>query len=507
MNLFRRGLLATPAILLAGPARAAEDALRVVSPWEFDDPDPIQTGYILRRIGVAETLVGVQPDGSLTGLLAESWAVDPDRLTWRFRLRDARFHDGAPVTAAHVVWTLQRVREQAESLSAIPIDSIVADGDRGVVIRTRTPFAPLPGYLTDYAGAVLAPSAYDAAGKPQRPIGTGPYRVTDIGGARSIAATVFPGYWGAQPAISKIAYNAVVLGDTRASMAEAGDVDVAFTLLPEAARRIEAAGRGRILRLTTARARMIIMNLALPQFSDLRVRRAMSLALDRDGIAAAILRDPASSASQLLPPGLEDWHDPALPSLHRDVAEARRLLADAGWAAAADGVLQKSGVRLAASMLVPANRPELPLMAQAVQAQLRAVGIAIEVRPGPPGAAPGAIRDGSLQTALLSRTYVNVPDPVGTMLPDFTGTHQVWASPGFANADMERAVQAYIQGFDEQRLSGLRKRMVAILQDQLPVIPVAWSELNMFVSPRVAPASAVLDPYEQSYRLPAMRWA
>ena len=70
--LSRRHLLAAPALLLARPAAAQDTALRVVSPWAFDNLDPIETGYVLRRLGIAETLVGVRPDCQLTGLLAES---------------------------------------------------------------------------------------------------------------------------------------------------------------------------------------------------------------------------------------------------------------------------------------------------------------------------------------------------------------------------------------------------------------------------------------------------
>ena len=505
--LARRHFLAAPALLLARQAVAQNAALRVVSPWEFDNPDPIETGYVLRRLGIAETLVGVRPNGQLVGLLAESWAVDPDRLTWRFRLRDARFHDGTPVTAAHVAWTLERVRAKAESLSAIPVAEIKADGDRVLVIRTRTPFAPLPGYLCDYAGIILAPAAYDGQGQPQRQIATGPYRVTSLSGTRGIEAEAFSGYWGTAPIIPRLSYTAVVLGDTRASMAEAGEADLVFTLLPQAAERIEAAGRGHIIRTTIPRPRMIDMNLKLPQFADVRVRRAISLAIDREGIATAILHDKAGVATQLLPPVLAGWYDPSLPPLHRDVPEAKRLLAEAGWTAGVDGILAKDGHKLQATMMVPSNRPEIPLMAQAVQAQLRPLGIAIEVLPGPSGALPGAIRDGSMQAALLARTYVNVPDPIGTILPDFTGTQEVWASPGFVNAEMDRSVQAYLVSFDEAERASLRRRIVTILQDQLPVIPVSWYELNMFVSPRVALASVVLDPFEQDYGAAATKWA
>ena len=509
----RRTLLAgLPALAATAwrPASAASSdapVLRVVAPWEFDSADPVETGYILTRIGVGETLVGVRPDGRLVGLLAESWAVDPDHLTWRFHLRAARFHDGTPVLAAHVADTLARVRPQAESLSAIPLAAIHAEDDRTLVIRTATPFAPLPGYLTDYAGVILAPSAYDAAGRAQHPVATGPYRVTAVDGARGIEAEAFPGYWGDKPAIPRIRYIAAPSGEARASMVEAGDADLAFTLLPQAAQRIVSGGQFHVASAVIPRARMLVMNLGHPPFAELAVRRAISLAIDRAGIAAAVLRNPPSAATQLLPPVLAGWYDPALPPLQHDAAQARRLLAQAGWAAGPDGVLARDGARLAATMLVPANRPELPVMGQAIQAQLREVGIALEVRPGPFNAIPGAIRDGSLQMGLLARTYVNVPDPIGTIIPDFTGDHPVWASPGFDDAELRRLAAEYVASFDAAALPALRRRIVAILQEQLPVIPVSWFESNVALSARLDPASVVLDPYEMSYGLQAARWA
>lgn len=365
----RRLVLAAPTLLSPtlrpGRATAQERVLRVAAPWAFDTPDPVDTGYILTRMGIGETLVTVGPDGRLAGGLAESWTVDADHLTWRFRLRDGRFHDGTQVTAATIAAALQRVQPKAETLSTIPFAAIEPNGGRELVLRTRTPFAPLPSFLVDYAGVILAPSAYDAAGEVVRPIATGPYRVTAIQGTQVLDAEVFPEYWGPRPATARIRYTAVALVETRANLAESGEADLAYTLLPQAAERIEVSG-ATLLRAIIPRARMFTMNLGLPQFTDVRVRQALSLSIDRPGIARAILRDPASAASQLLPPILKEWHDPALPPLRRDVSQAKRLLAEAGWVPGSDGVLVRGGVRLAATVMVPSNRPELPIMAQAL---------------------------------------------------------------------------------------------------------------------------------------------
>jgi peptide/nickel transport system substrate-binding protein len=511
LNLSRRLVLAAPVLLpsLGRPATAATDdkVLRVVAPWDYDSADPIDTGYILTRMGIGETLVMAEPSGRLVGGLAESWTVDPDHLTWRFRIRDARFHDGTKVTAAIIATGLQRVQPKAETLSTIPFTAIEPNGEGELILRTRTPFAPLPAFLVDYAGVILAPSAYDGARQVVRPVATGAYRVTAIDGTKVVEAEAFEGHWGIRPVIGRVRYTAAVQGDTRANLAEAGEADLTFTLLPQAAERIEAGGRARILRATIPRVRMFTMNLALPQFADVRVRQALSLAIDRAGIARTVLRDPASAATQLLPPVLSGWHDPTLPPLRRDVAEARRLLTEAGWQPGADGVMTRDGQRLAFGVLIPSNRPEIPIMGQAIQAEMREIGVAVELRPGPSSGIPAAARNGTLQAALLARTYVNVPDPIGTILPDYASDATIWASTGYRSAEMRKLVTDYIENFDEGDQASLRRGIVGLLQRDLPVIPVSWFQHNAAASTRLDPASLELDPFEMSYRLAGMRWA
>ncbi|WNJ90891.1 ABC transporter substrate-binding protein [Bosea sp. 685] len=506
-GLTRRLLLAgafVPLAAMPSLAQQGEPVLRVVAPWEYTSNDPADTGYILTRLGVAETLVQVEPEGQLVGGIAESWSVSEDKLSWRFKLRAGlSFHDGSPVTAQAVAASLKQ-SFIGESLSAVPLDSVSLDG-ADVVIRTRTPFSVLPAFLCDYASIVLAPSAYGTEGKVIKIVATGPYKLTAIDGKTTLELDRFEGYARTKPAIARLRYTAVVNGDTRANIAIAGDADLVYTLSPTATPRINAAGQMKVESLTIPRIRALFFDSGLPQFSDVRVRRAIAMAVDRDGIAKAILRDPDSSASQLLPPIMTGWHRQGLPAIAHDPAAARKLLDEAGWIAAGDGIRVKDGVRLAAKLLTLVNRPELPVMASAIQAQLRGIGMDVAIEVGPGNSVPAAIKDGTMQFTLVSRTYVNVPEPIATIIPDFARERSVWGTVRWDGRDQVKALaDAYLASFDDARKDELRGQIIALLHDQMPVVPVSWTEHSVAVSGRIK--NVAIDPYEMRYLVERMAW-
>ena len=247
------------------------------------------------------------------------------------------------------------------------------------------------------------------------------------------------------------------------------------------------------------------MNLGLPQFGDVRVRQAISLAIDRAGIAAGILRHPPSAATQLLPPVMAGWHDPALPPLRTDPAASRALLDGAGWVPGTDGIRAKDGVRLAARMLVPSNRPELPVMATAVQAQLRGIGMEMAVDVIQASSIPDAVRDGSMQMTMIARTYVNVPDPIATFIPDYTRERSVWGTLNWdGRGRMKLLTDEYVASFDEARRAALRRAITGLVHDEMPVIPVSYFEHTVAVSGRVR--DVAIDPYEMRYFPDRIAW-
>lgn len=507
-TLTRRLLLATAlALPLASQptfAQQGEPVLRVVAPWEYTSNDPTDTGFILARMGIGETLVQVEPEGQLVGGVAESWRVSDDKLSWRFKLRaGASFHDGSPVTADAVAASL-KASFQGESLSAVPLDTVTVEGQE-IVIRTKTPFSVLPAFLCDYAAIVLAPSAYGPDGKVVKIVATGPYKLVSVDGKTTLELERFEGYARAKPAIARARYTAVVNGDTRANIAIAGDADLVYTLSPAAIPRIDAAAQTKVASLTIPRIRALFFDSGLPQFSDVRVRRAIAMGIDRDGIARAILRHPDSSASQLLPPILTGWHRSDLPKIAFDPAAARKLLDEAGWVAGPDGVRARDGVRLAAKLLTLANRPELPVMAAAIQAQLKQIGMEMTIEVGPGGSVPAAIKDGTMQFTLVARTYVNVPEPIATVIPDFTRERSNWGTVRWDGRErMKTLTDAYLASFDEATKSEIRGQIIRLIHDEVPGVPVSWFEHNVAVSKRISGVG--IDPYEMRYLIERMAW-
>lgn len=505
LTLTRRSALALAAstTALAGfPARLSAQevgVLRVASPWEWTSNEPTDTGYIMARMQIAETLVMVEPDGKLVGGIAESWTVSDDKLTWRFKIRPGVvFHDGSPVTAEAVTASLKRSLA-GESMQQIPVDQLTTAGD-ALVLKTKTPFSHLPAVLVDYASVILAPASYGADGKVQKVIATGPFRITAMDGKTVIELERFDRYWGEKPKVARARYTAIPNGDTRTNVAIAGDQDIIFTTVPAATPRIDAAGQMKVESLTIPRVRAMAFNSGLPQFADVRVRRAINMAIDRKGIASAVLRHPGSAATQLLPAAVPAWHDANLPAYPFDVAGANALLDQAGWPRGADGVRTKDGVRLAATMLTISNRPELTVMGTAMQAQFKAIGMELSVEPVPSAAIPSAIQAGTVQMTMFARTYVNVPEVIATIIPDFTRERSTWGTLNWPGRDRVKALtDEYVQSFDESRKAVLRREILKIIQDEVPVAAVAWFEHTVAINKRVK--GLVIDPFETRYML------
>ncbi|RYF79834.1 MAG: ABC transporter substrate-binding protein [Comamonadaceae bacterium] len=498
--------LAAPALRAHTPLATPSGVLQIVGPWEIGGLAPARSGHVFTRMQIVETLMNAHDDGTPQPGLAARWELSADALLWRFHLRPtARFHDGTPVLANAVLRCLNAARVAPALLSAAPIAAIDADGPHTVRIRLSAPYGGLPALLAHSSTLVLAPSSYDTQGRVRAIVGSGPYRIARLAAPQQVEAEAFTDYDGPRPAIQQVRYVAAGRSETRALMAEGGQADLAYGLDAASLARLRRRPQLRVETVTLPRTIMLKLNAGLPALQDVRVRRALSLAIDRAGIAKALLRDPALAATQLLPPTLPAWHSATLAPLRHDPAAAQALLAQAGWQRGADGLRDARGQALTLSLRTFPDRPELPLVATALQEQFRQAGIAVQVNVGNSGEIPLGHRDGTLQLGLAARNYASVPDPVGTLLQDFGPQGGDWGAMGWHSDAAVAALRELARGgATSERSAALRAQVLAVLQDELPIIPIAWYRQQVAASPRVQ--GVTLDPLERSYRLTDLRW-
>ena len=391
--------------------------------YAFDADD----GALLTKLGVAEPLVALDPAGNPVPGLATSWTQEGT--SWRFALREGvTFHDGAPLTADAVATALTYVLGRPappRAIKGIGLQ-VTADGPTTVRATTTAPDPVLPLRLSSGTTSVLSPAAYATGAQPS-PVdtGTGPLRMTEIRGTEGATLVRNDAYYGEKARSAQVDVRYVTDPQTRELALRSGDVG--FTEgLPETSRAgLEADPSVTFTQFPSARTILLQLNQSAPPFADPRVRQAVTAALDRNVLANQVLGGSAVPASDLFGPAVPYGSTQAPPAA--DVAGARALLAQAGF-----GPTNPLRVRL---WTFP-NRPELPVLAQAIASQLQAVGVATDITVGEYDAQEPEVLAGRFDMFLNSRSYLSdFPDAASTLSSDYTcgGSYAIdqYCSPAF----------------------------------------------------------------------------
>ncbi|MBV8200813.1 MAG: hypothetical protein JOZ15_09345 [Acidobacteria bacterium] len=326
--------LAALAVLAAGCSRPPAPRAQPLRIGLHSDPlvlDPhlrneALTYSVLRNI--YEGLTAFDAEMRIGPALAVSWE-NPNDLTWVFHLRPGvRFHDGRELTAADVVFSLERARSLPASgfgSYVVAVSTVRALDPHTVELTTRRPYAIL---LNKLAFVLIVP-----AGSPReihQPVGTGPYRLASYQPGVRLALTAFEGYWGGPSAIGQVDLLPIASQRARVERLIAGGLDVVQEPGAENLARLRAAPACRVLEQESLTVHYLMAKTARPPLSDLRVRRAIDLALDRTALVASVLRGEGHPIGQMVGRSVFGFAPDIAPPA-RDLAAARRLLAEAGY--------------------------------------------------------------------------------------------------------------------------------------------------------------------------------
>lgn len=328
-----------------------------------------------------------------TPSLAERWELTDTSVTFFLR-NDVRWHDGPPVTAEDVKFTFDLAKnpETASLLGSAYMNLVreatVVDSFT-VRFAFETPHAqaidgfwwpPLPKHLLEgVPPAELAQHEFN-----RNPVGSGPFRFGEWRAAQSLTLVANPDHpagLGGPPHLERVVFRIVPEATTMVTELINGTADmIGYTLLPDQADQIRNQSGVELRHYPSREFTFFAWNHTRPLFSDARVRRAMTLAINRQQIIDGLLQGFAVPATGMIPPWSPMY--PALDPLPHDPATAQRLLAEAGWTDSnGDGLLDKGGQPLRFNLTInSANRLHADI-AQVMQQQLRQIGVDVQIRP------------------------------------------------------------------------------------------------------------------------------
>jgi len=483
-----------------------KDVLSISAPFEFTSHDPAKDGYIYSRMQVAETLTQANTQGEVQPLLATEWHVDNGHKTWTLTLRDGvTFHDGSPMDAVAVANSLNIAFAKPGPLQKAPIVGISAEGGK-VVIKLEKPYSPLLATLAHYSTVILAPTAYDEAQQAIAIQATGPYQVEEFAPPHKLRVRQFAGYWGGRPGIVAAEYLTGHRAESRALQAKSGQADIVYTLDPASLNLLERESTVTVHSDHIPRTILVKVNSGHPFLKDVKARQALSLAIDRTGISNSIIRVPGSEANQLVPSALADWHVKALPPASQNREKAKQLLMELGWQDSESGTLVRDSQPFELTLITYADRPELTVVATALQAQWQELGVKVNVSVGNSSDIPRMHQDGSLELALIARNFGLIPDPLAVIQADFADAKGGdWGGMNWDNAEVRELLTRLPEETDPAAYRQASQRVAGILAESLPLIPVTFYTQQTAVNQRVK--NFRFDPFERSYFISEMELA
>lgn len=343
------------------------------------DPQALNNGTTTSVLyNVFSNLVKYDDAGEIVMDLAESYELLEDQVTWEFKIReDAVFHDGTPVTAEDVAWSLTRVMTDESSsdyMNFSPLAEAVAVDDYTVHVVSDDPY-PIMLQLLCKGGAAVLPKAYFEENGEEawlaNPIGSGPYQLTEYVKDDHVTLVPFADYYGEQnPDWEEVIFRVVPESSTRVGELIAGNVDAVNMVIPTEWERVNGNEGTAVVNGPSTRVYQLALKTDKGPTADLRVRQAIDLAIDDQTIVDTILQGAGTPMLTRVPSGVNGCNEDLVGKYNYDPERAKELLAEAGYP---DGFSMK--------IEAPTGRYTMDAeISQAIVAMLSQVGITVDLQ-------------------------------------------------------------------------------------------------------------------------------
>lgn len=470
-------------------AAVAKDTLKFGVTNFADSLEPTDNyfGWVVMRYGLGECLVKFDEKMNSTPWLAESWKIGDDKLTWTIKINDkAVFSNGEKLTAQIAKESIERTFAKSDRAKTFfEVDEITANG-QVLTIKTKRPVPTLPGMLADPLFIIVNTKVTDRDYAKQGPICTGPYMVKDYSKAKAVMVAN-PNYWDGAVPFKTVEIPTIDDPNTRAMALQKGEIDMAINIAPGDLTLFDkkdkfyissiASLRSVLARLTSAEGRPL---------HDKRVREALLSSLDRETYNKVLLKDTFTTGGPAVPPSLDYGFDELKDPNTYNMERSKKLLAEAGWKDTdGDGYVDKDGKNLELDFVFYSGRAELPLYAEATQADAKKVGIKVNLKNVDYNVLDGIGKRGECDLIISNIITANTGDPEVYMnwywKTNVNGSNPQNGS-GYSNPEYDALSDKLAVEFDPAKRRQYIIDMQRILLDDAATLIFGYPQTNMVSS-------------------------
>lgn len=448
---------------------------------------------------IYSTLATESPSGEYVGLLAESWDVSDDGLTWTFKLRpNVRWHNGEPLTAEQVAWNLNAFIQNPDGWVTNSgyvtgfVEARVVD-ENTIEIETEYPISNM-AYRVSFLYIVYPPD-FEGFTTPEElqnftnfnAIGTGPFKLASLDkDQRIIILETNRDYFDGQAKIDRVIYQTFDNSDAMIQALKVGDIDLIGEVPDSAFAAVSAFENVKAISLPGRSITELIINSAPADheptpnrnkaLEDPQVRLAIATAIDKQDLVDVVLQGNGVPGVSIIPPTLGGgfWFNSDIQDVKFDLDEANRILEEAGYVMGNDGVRVKDDIRLEMRLQYPSDQPNYPRAAEMIANWLSQIGIK---------ATPESVDPDSLVVATNPNADYDLviwgwgadPDP-DFMLSVMTSDQFVeggWSDSGYSNPEYDRLYLEQQKAIDPEERRKIVWEMQEMVFNDRPYI-VLW---------------------------------
>ncbi|MER5637987.1 ABC transporter substrate-binding protein [Kitasatospora sp. NPDC002227] len=447
---------------------------------------------------VCESLMRWTPQLTVQpGLAAKASNTDPT--TWVYDLRPGvHFHDGSVMTADDVVYSLGRQMNPDNAAAWAQVFQnvlgITKTGPLQVTVKLKAPDSQFPQYMATAAGVVASKAGIEKAGKDYGTTGgldcTGPFQLGTWNKGQSIELRRFDQYWGTKANSAKAVFSFLTDPSARTNAMLSGEVDGGYLIPTESYDRLSRSGVGKLYfgeGLSTVNVNVTSMQGVL---GDTRVRKALSLALDRSGFVKAGLGGAGSVTGSLTtkaawaayPDSVRSAAFGALPPTAQDIEQAKTLIKEAG----------ATGRTL--TVATSSIGQDVSLLATAVQSAGAQIGLDVKLKTIAPNAFSALFTDPKAREGIdmFPETYYDsITDPLDLLVNFRTGAYQNFA--GYSDKAYDALVDQATAAYDPAQRGAIEAKLQQTAAQQLLWIPVAEWPTAVFMNKRITGAPTTIS--------------